>query len=319
LQETPAASHSRRILIADDDGLSRHLLEVTLAKWGYDVTTCKTGADAWQVLEHDGAPQLAILDWEMPHLAGPEVCRRLRERGAERYTYVILLTGRSHKQDLITGMNAGADDYLTKPFDAHELDVRLRAATRILDLQHELITTREALRIQAMRDPLTGLLNHRAIVEAVTTELHRVRRESRPMGVALADLDSFKPINDTYGHAAGDAVLVEAARRLRGSIRPYDDIGRTGGEEFLIIAPGCSLDCVRSIAERMRIALACEPFHVNTRSLPVTCSIGVASTAEHPGRDVEWLIRAADAALYRAKAAGRNAVREATAFDGPEV
>jgi two-component system, cell cycle response regulator len=308
-----------RILIADDDSVSRHLLEVTLVKWGYDVTVCKTGDDAWQELQRDEAPQLAILDWEMPHVAGPEVCRRLRQRGAERYTYLILLTGRSHKQDLITGMNAGADDYLTKPFDAHELEVRLRAAIRILDLQHELITTREALRIQATRDALTGLLNRRAIVETLSTELHRVRRESRPMGVAIADLDSFKRINDTHGHAAGDGVLVEAARRMRASLRPYDEIGRTGGEEFLIVAPGCTLACVGSIAERMRAALASEPMRFRTGTFSVTCSIGVASTAEHPGRDVDWLIRAADAALYRAKAAGRNAVREATSLDGQEV
>src|SRR5215210_1066949 len=236
-----------QILIADDDRVSSHLLQVTLASWGYEVAICTTGADAWHALQQNGAPQLAILDWEMPDLDGPEVCRRLRDRGTERYTYLILLTGRTDKKDLITGMNAGADDYLTKPFDAHELRVRLRAATRILDLQHELITSREALRIQATRDPLTGLLNRRAIVETMTAELHRVRRESRPMGVAIADLDSFKWINDTYGHAVGDAVLVEAAQRMRTSLRRYDEIGRTGGEEFLILAPGCDLQCVGSV------------------------------------------------------------------------
>ena len=307
------------ILIADDDTVSRHLLKATLASWGYDVTVCSTGAEAWQALQQDRAPQLAILDWEMPDLHGPDVCRRLRERGGDRYTYVILLTGRSDKEDLIAGMNAGADDYLTKPFDAHELRVRLRAGTRVLDLQHELLTTREALRIQATRDSLTGLLNRRAIIETMTAELHRVRRESRPMGVAIVDLDSFKRINDTYGHAAGDAVLVEAARRMQSSLRPYDEIGRTGGEEFLILAAGCDLRCAASVAERVRAALARAPMDVKAGSFSITCSAGVASTAEHPDRDVEWLIRAADAALYRAKAGGRNTVREATSLDGQDV
>ena len=308
-----------RILIADDDRVSCHLLRVTLASWGYDVTVCTTGADAWQALQEEGAPQLAILDWEMPDLDGPDVCRRLRQRGTGRYTYVILLTGRSDKEDLITGMNAGADDYLTKPFDAHELKVRLRAGTRILDLQDELITAREALRIQATRDPLTALLNRRAIVEAMTAELNRVDRERRLLGVAIADLDNFKWINDTFGHAAGDAVLVEATRRMRASLRPYDEIGRLGGEEFLILAPGCDLRCVRSVAERVRTAIVSEPVHFNAGRFSITCSFGVASTAEHPQRDVDWLIRAADAALYRAKAAGRNVVHEATSLDGQEV
>src|SRR5690606_23892049 len=214
------------------------------------------------------------------------------------------------------GMDAGADDYLIKPFDAHELKVRLRAGMRILDLQRELIVARDALRLQATRDPLTGLLNRRAIVDALESELVRSRRESTVLGVALADLDHFKQINDTHGHSAGDAVLLEATRRMRASIRPYDEIGRYGGEEFLIVAPGCDLRCVGLVAERVRTALVASSMSVSGEPLVVTCSLGVPSTEEHPGRDVDWLIRAADAALYRAKHAGRNLVAEATPRDG---
>jgi two-component system, cell cycle response regulator len=307
-----------RILIADDDRVSRALLRATLQSWDYEVITCENGFEASQVLQSKDAPQLAILDWEMPEMDGPEVCRVVRGRGSEPYTYILLLTSRNTKADIVTGMDAGADDYLVKPFDAHELRVRLRAGTRILDLQTQVIRTREALREQATRDPLTGLLNRGAIRDVLNSEVSRAAREGTSLGVVMADLDHFKQVNDTHGHATGDSVLLEATRRMRASLRGYDAIGRYGGEEFLIVAPGCNLQCVWSLADRMRARIANEPMVTGAGPLSVTCSLGVVSTDDDPRRDIDALVRAADAALYRAKDAGRNVVERAQPGDGLE-
>ena len=299
-----------RILIADDSIVSRHLLEATLRKWGYEVVLACDGNEAWKALQAEDAPKLAILDWVMPGLTGPEVCRRVRERGQEKdiYTYILLLTSKSMHEDLIEGMESGADDYITKPFDQHELKVRLRAGTRIIELQRELVTARETLREQATRDFLTRMWNRSSILDLFQRELSRGGRECKSVGVVLADLDHFKSVNDTYGHFAGDAVLREFARRMQASIRPYDAIGRYGGEEFLVILAGCDEVCTTAQAERMRYALACEPMMINDTPRDVTCSFGATSC--HPRKDEtpESLIRLADEALYMAKNQGRNRV-----------
>jgi two-component system cell cycle response regulator len=302
-----------RILIADDSIVSRHLLDATLRKWGYEVVVACDGVEAWNVLQADDAPNLAILDWVMPGLTGPEVCRRVRERVKEvkekdTYTYILLLTSKSLKEDLIEGMEAGADDYVTKPFDQHELKVRLRAGTRIIDLQRELVMAKEELREQATKDFLTRIWNRSSILDILQRELARGGREKRPVGVVLADLDHFKSVNDTYGHFAGDAVLREFARRMLTSIRAYDAIGRYGGEEFLVILPGCDEGATLRQAERMRAALDIEPMVINDEQRLVTCSFG--ATTWTPGQQVsaDALIRVADDALYSAKHQGRNRV-----------
>jgi two-component system, cell cycle response regulator len=297
-----------KILIADDSIVSRHLLEATLRKWGYDVMVACDGAEALELLQREDAPALIILDWMMPGMTGVEVCRRIRQRDSEPYTYILLLTSKSQKEDLIEGMDAGADDYITKPFDQNELQVRLRAGTRLVDLQSQLLKAREDLRDQATRDSLTRLWNRSSILNELGRELARSEREARPLGVVIVDLDHFKHINDTYGHLAGDAVLREAARRMQNSIRQYDSIGRYGGEEFLILFPGCSADDCFAQADRLRKQLAQAEMSVNESSLRVTASFGVTTAMPGESCTQEALIRRADEALYVAKKSGRNRV-----------
>jgi two-component system cell cycle response regulator len=297
-----------KILAAEDNVVFQSMLRTMLTKWGYDVTIARDGVEAWQTLQLQDSPRLAILDWMMPGMDGVEVCRRVRAAGREPYVYILLLTARTESQDLVEGMDAGADDYLTKPFNTHELRVRLRAGRRILDLQEELLLAREALRVQATHDGLTGLLNRGSIVETLHNELSRARRESHPVALLLVDLDRFKLINDTYGHLAGDTVLREATRRMKSAVRSYDAIGRYGGEEFLIVLPGCEGDAARVQAERIREAVAASPFAASAQSFTVTCSIGVSCRTRPSPLDTDSLVREADLAMYQAKDCGRNRV-----------
>jgi len=298
-----------RILIADDSLVSRHLLEATLRKWNYEVIVACDGQQAWDLLRGNDPPRLAILDWVMPEMSGLEVCKRIRDHAHKddlNYTYVVLLTSKGEREDLIEGMEAGADDYLTKPFDQHELKVRLRAGSRVIDLQRELIATREALREQATKDFLTRIWNRSAIMDILSREIERANRDKRPIGVVLADLDHFKTINDTFGHLAGDAVLRDFTRRIGAAMRPYDSIGRYGGEEFLAILPGCDEARTESQAERMRLAVCKEPVTIDDRKHPVTASFGACCFTPASGMSTEQIIRAADRALYFAKNMGRN-------------
>jgi two-component system, cell cycle response regulator len=298
-----------RALVAEDNPVFQTMLRNMLAKWGYDPIVARDGNEAWRILECSDSPRLAILDWMMPGLDGVELCRRVRASRSEPYLYVLLLTARTQAQDLVEGMEAGADDYLTKPFNVHELRVRLRAGRRIIELQEELMRAREALREQATHDALTGLLNRAAVRDALRNELERAGREGHPVTLMIADLDHFKHINDTYGHLAGDYVLSESARRMKSAIRRYDSMGRYGGEEFLIVVPGCDCATGRTQAERLRAVLAAEPFAAENASFQVTCSVGVACTAGGAGQaSLDALLRAADLALYDAKNGGRNRV-----------
>jgi diguanylate cyclase (GGDEF)-like protein len=297
-----------RVLAAEDNPVFQSVLRTMLTKWGYDGMVVRDGQEAWQVLRSPDAPRLAILDWMMPGMDGVEVCRRVRAELREPYIYILLLTARTEAQDLVEGMDAGADDYLTKPFNAHELRVRLRAGRRIIDLQEQLMLTREALRDQATHDGLTGLLNRLAIQEMLHNELARAAREVQPIAVLMVDLDHFKLVNDTYGHLVGDAVVREAACRMKASVRRYDAVGRYGGEEFLIVLPGCHGSDARDQAERIRESIASQPFVINGSPLVVTCSIGVSCRPAPTLLDSDDLVRDADQALYRAKDAGRDRV-----------
>jgi two-component system cell cycle response regulator len=295
-----------RILIAEDDPVSRRMLEAFLVKWGYHVVAAADGLDALRILQSEDAPPLAVLDWMMPGMEGPQVCQRVREYPDRPYVYILLLTARSQKGDLLRGLESGADDYLTKPFDAQELRARLHVGQRILDLQDSLIVAREELRFRATHDALTGIANRGVALDAINRERARQVREGGSFGIILIDLDHFKQINDTYGHLCGDAVLKEAVRRVTDCVRPYDTVGRYGGEEFLIVAPSSDGSGILVLADRIRKELQSLPFTTDEGELSVTASCGAAVSRGDKPMDSHALLRLADEALYRAKEQGRN-------------
>lgn len=297
-----------RVLIAEDDPVSRRVLQSSLLKWGYEVEVASDGTEAWDTLQSESAPRLAVLDWMMPGMDGPQICAALRNRNEGTYVYTILLTAKSQREDMLAGLSAGADDYVVKPFDPHELRVRLRAGKRVLDLQAELIAARESVRIQAVRDPLTGLPNRLLFGEQLTDRLAQSDSTGRPIAVMFLDLDHFKHVNDSLGHNVGDHLLKSVAQRLSGTLRRGDSIARMGGDEFTFILGDIETpEDTADIAMRMLSSLS-EPFNVGGRDLYVTGSIGISS---HPrdGDDAETLVRNADAAMYRAKEHGRNTFR----------
>ena len=309
------ASARNTVLIAEDDPLFRRILERWFQQWDYRVMAVENGLDAWEVLQREDAPQLAILDWMMPGMDGIELCRRIRSRDQSPYRYVLLLTAKDDKQDVITGLEAGADDYLTKPFDVDELRARVRAGKRILDLQAALIHAQDDLQSAALHDSLTGLWNRGAILDLLRREVCRRQRTGDALGVMMVDIDYFKKINDTHGHLIGDAVLQEVTRRLAVDVRPYDVVGRYGGEEFLIVFPGCNMPDLLVGAERLRHCIADQPIETSVGQIPVTLSLGLASVeqGENEILGCESFLQRADAALYAAKARGRNRVETAAA------
>jgi two-component system, cell cycle response regulator len=310
-----------KVLIAEDDPVSRRVAEALFAKWGYEVVVVQDGAEAWRALEREDAPRLAVLDWMMPGLAGTDICKGVRAREGRPYVYILLLTAKAQKSDLLEGMDAGADDYLVKPFDAHELRARLHVGQRIIELQDELIAAREVLRFRATHDFLTGLPNRGEILEVLRRELVRGLRGGTPVGIILGDLDHFKQVNDSFGHLAGDEVLRTIAQRMANVVRAYDTVGRFGGEEFLVVVPASDTTGTLSQAERIRSCIESQPVETQAGPIPVTMSMGVvASSSELMGQsdatsEPDALLAAADAALYRAKELGRNRAELATPID----
>jgi two-component system cell cycle response regulator len=296
----------KRVLIAEDDPVSRRLLESILVKWGYDVTVVADGLEALRLLDGADAPRLAVLDWMMPGMEGVQICQRLRERKGRPYVYVLLLTARTQKQDLLRGLELGADDYLTKPFDTQELRARLHVGGRILTLQDDLLAAQEALHFRATHDSLTGIPNRAAIIEALDREISRQLRDNRSFGIVLADIDHFKNVNDSFGHLVGDDVLRMVGQRLKASTRPYDSVGRYGGEEFLIVAPSSDIPGTLAMSQRIRKDIESQIVVASTGPVRVTMSLGIAVSNQSPCVDSKTLLQFADDALYRAKANGRN-------------
>jgi diguanylate cyclase (GGDEF)-like protein len=252
----------------------------------------------------------------MPGMDGAQICQEVRRRKKIPYVYLVMLTAKNQREDILLGLEAGADDYLIKPFDSLELKGRLRSGRRILDLQAELISAQESLRFQATHDLLTGLWNRLGILPILNRELSRAERVGSYLSVIMIDLDHFKDINDNFGHLAGDAALQEAARRMRSSLRSYDEIGRYGGEEFLVVAPGSTSADASTLAARLCGAICKNPIVVAAdRIIKVCASLGVASNSDCSDLDADMLLRVADLALYRAKQQGRNRVEVASRSD----
>jgi two-component system, cell cycle response regulator len=299
-----------KILVADDDAVSRRMMEKMLERSGYEVVTAVNGREAAEKLTDADCPRLALLDWMMPELDGPSICRKVRGRHDSRYIYITLLTSKQASEDIVLGLEAGADDYLIKPCNPEELKARLRTGIRVLDLEDKLVEARDDMRFRATHDALTTLWNRGSIVADFDRELARCRREHSVVSILICDLDHFKQVNDVYGHLVGDEVLQCISSRLVSSVRSYDMVGRYGGEEFLIMLTGCDASLAEKRAEEIRSAVASHAIETTSGPLSLTLSVGVLTSTDWRN-DLTGiqLLKEVDRALYCAKGGGRNCVR----------
>jgi len=297
-----------KILVADDEAVSRRLIERTLERYGYEVITAGDGAAAARELAKPDGPRLALIDWMMPELDGPEVCRQVRARQGSPYVYMLLLTSKELSEDIVAGLEAGADDYLTKPCEPAELQARLRTGQRILKLEDNLVEAREQMRFKATHDALTSLWDRGAILALLRGEVNRTAA-GFPVSLLMCDVDHFKEINDVHGHLVGDEVLRELSSRLTSAVRQNDAVGRYGGEEFLAVLSGCPRNNLEEVAEQVRRAIDGSPFKTSAGELSVSISLGAATIERwDPHTSVEFYLKQADRGLYKAKQAGRNRV-----------
>lgn len=300
-----------RVLLASADNVERLALETLLREWGCDIVSATSGREAWRALNEQNPPPLALLQWSMPDLDGLALCALLRDRPDAPYIYIILMGDGSAPADPLEALETGADDFLPSPLNQASLRLRLRAAEHILSLQRNLLDSRQALEYKSTHDALTGVWNRGEALGLLDREIARAQREGTTCSIIMIDLDHFKEVNDLYGHVAGDIALREVCQRLVRCIRPYDAIGRYGGEEFLVLLSGCSARNAASLAERLRQEVSSQPVTLPEAQITQTISLGVASWDSKEYGDMQALIRAADAALYRAKRQGRNCVETA--------
>ncbi len=306
-----------RILIAEDDAVSRTILRRAVEKVGHECLAAADGEEAWGLYKENPDIDVIISDWMMPGVDGLELCRRVRDHGREGYTYFIFLTALGDKEHLLIGLEAGADDYLSKPLDRDELQVRLISASRVTALHRRLVYQNNELERlnrklfeQSREDPLTHLGNRLRLREDLETLSAQVERYGHSYCVMLCDIDFFKPYNDAYGHLAGDLVLEKVAGVISENLRMGDMAYRYGGEEFLIILPEQTLEFARAAAERLRRRVEDLAILHEAKTPPgvVTISVGLAGLLPGERKPVEELLKEADDALYGAKEAGRNRV-----------
>lgn len=296
-----------KILIVDDELLTIKNLKYSFEQDNYEVESTDDSDEALKRIitnEYDAI----ILDLILPETDGLEFCQKIREISN---VPILVLSANNEDMSKILALEYGADDYITKPFMPEELEVRLRVGKRILDLQQSLKEALEVQRYQAQHDRLTGIFNHVEILNILEKELDRAGRQNGDLAVIMGDLDHFKKVNDTYGHVAGDAVLVEVAARMKNNIRLYDSAGRYGGEEFLLVLPGCTTDEVMIIAHRILESISKDPVMFNNIPIKVTISLGAAVHGTGDNTSTTELVQLADTALYKAKQNGRNRVEQA--------
>ncbi len=297
-----------QVLVVDDSPVYRRLVEQLLTKELYSLLFARNGTEALEMF-HEHSPCMVVTDWMMPDLSGLELCKRIRADRTRPYTYVILMTSNKEKGSVVKGLQAGADDYLTKPFDPEEMLARMGVGRRIIDLHRELAAKSLRLEEAARTDPLTGLPNRRAMEEWALRQLSGAVRHGYPLWVIVGDIDNFKTINDTFGHDAGDIVLQTFAAVLRKNTRSSDICGRLGGDEFLLVITHAEGGGVEATVNRFREQFAALSFPLKGQSVKVTASFGLAGFAGSEVQDFTLLVRKADQMLYEAKRAGKNLVR----------
>ena len=297
-----------KIAVVDDDAAIRRLVRLFLDRAGYETVECTTGTEAREKLTSQ-TWDLAVLDRRLPDMDGVVLCQELKSNPEFRIRYIIMLTGEDEQEDKVEGLELGADDYITKPFQYPELLARIRAGKRIVDLQKELLQTNKRLELLSITDGLTKLHNHRHFQDELNRAFEESARYERPLSLAIIDIDFFKKVNDTYGHAIGDEVLQTVASLFRDSIRATDLAARYGGEEFAVVMPETGLDDAVTFAEKIRTLIEATPIPTQAGPVSATVSIGVSSVPHSQIHAPHELIVSADKALYRAKRSGRNQVR----------
>jgi two-component system, cell cycle response regulator len=294
------------ILIVDDDPVTCQILQASLTRAGHQVLEKTDGQSAWESLQ-DTPARFMVTDWMMPGMTGPELIQKVRGANFSTYTYIVILTARGDKTDVIDGLSAGADDYLIKPFNINELYARVNIGRRILDLEDRLTRAREQMEAMAMHDSLTQLLNRRAIYNHAEAEFNRAQRSMTPLSVLMIDIDRFKAVNDRYGHLSGDQALCHVARCISENIRSYDWVGRWGGDEFFVVLPSSDRDQALMVVQRIQTALASESLTLTDGSfISLAVSIGISHMESGGQQSLHTLIHQADEALYRVKKTGRD-------------
>jgi diguanylate cyclase (GGDEF)-like protein len=300
------------ILIAEDNPVARRLLEKNLTKSGHKVVSAQNGREAYDLFKKTFFP-IVLTDWMMPEMDGVALCHAIRKHPSKNYVYIIFLTSKDAKDDIIVALNAGADDYLTKPFHQSELIARLKTGKRILNLERSLKSANEEIRLLSIVDPLTGCLNRGHLMTRLPEELSRAKRYDHPLSLIMCDIDHFKMVNDRYGHLVGDTALVNFAATLNKMVRrDIDWVARYGGEEFIIALSETNHGGAMALAERVREQLEKQTMLVEGHNIHITASFGVSTfdPSHHNNPSTpEGLLKTADECLYLAKKDGRNCVR----------
>jgi two-component system cell cycle response regulator len=296
-----------QVLVVDDSPFSRKLVEHAIEGDSYSLLLAENGDEALRLFK-ENRPAVVITDWMLPDSSGPELCAKIRAESSNSYTYIILLTSMTEKEDIVKGLSSGADDYLTKPFDRGELLARIGVGRRTIELHREIDAKNKLLEEMAHTDPLTSLPNRRAIEDWANRQLRGAARHGYSLWVVHTDLDCFKAVNDSHGHDAGDEVLKGFAAILKEHTRASDISGRMGGDEFLLVLTHVDEKHIRMTVERLRERFSSKKFTFGSEAISVTASFGICGFQGTKPPEFSKLVRQADKALYRAKRAGRNQI-----------